>query len=282
MTPLSFVNHRVGRTRIQHRRSRNGCLTCKRRKVRCNEQKPRCYHCHRLNLECVWKETTESPPRRANAVEDISMDGDLGERGNITCSGSAPVLGPGAALDNGWLHAPLADDVVDLATDHIQDFSLFPDFYLGEFSDAVVPRDMALHSGTALSTDMDRAARLPLATAKPTRRDTNTNAEDFAAFNTPRILDPIDNGPICASLRAQLDDMASSSSMVRSAMTAFAAIQSSTNGENADDYQRHYDEAARALSEKFSRCGDEVIMATSGNFGSALTTIFFLTYINVR
>ncbi|THZ10837.1 hypothetical protein D6C95_00266 [Aureobasidium pullulans] len=25
------------------------------RKVRCNEQRPRCSHCERLNLQCAWK-----------------------------------------------------------------------------------------------------------------------------------------------------------------------------------------------------------------------------------
>ncbi|CAK7211154.1 hypothetical protein SEUCBS140593_001072 [Sporothrix eucalyptigena] len=36
-------------------RSREGCLTCKRRKVKCDEQRPRCSHCERLNMECKWR-----------------------------------------------------------------------------------------------------------------------------------------------------------------------------------------------------------------------------------
>lgn len=36
-------------------RSKNGCLTCRRRKVRCDEQRPRCSHCERLNLQCKWR-----------------------------------------------------------------------------------------------------------------------------------------------------------------------------------------------------------------------------------
>ncbi len=27
----------------------------RRRKVRCNEQRPRCSHCERLNLQCIWR-----------------------------------------------------------------------------------------------------------------------------------------------------------------------------------------------------------------------------------
>ncbi|KAI0022675.1 fungal-specific transcription factor domain-containing protein [Xylariomycetidae sp. FL0641] len=36
-------------------RSKNGCMTCRRRKVRCNEIRPICGHCSRLNLECRWR-----------------------------------------------------------------------------------------------------------------------------------------------------------------------------------------------------------------------------------
>ncbi|KAM5346303.1 hypothetical protein ACJ41O_009308 [Fusarium nematophilum] len=36
-------------------RSKTGCLTCRNRKVRCDEQRPRCAHCERLNLECRWR-----------------------------------------------------------------------------------------------------------------------------------------------------------------------------------------------------------------------------------
>ncbi|KAK5994149.1 Meiotic driver SPOK3 [Cladobotryum mycophilum] len=35
-------------------RSRYGCLSCKRRKVKCNEQRPLCSNCIRLHLECQW------------------------------------------------------------------------------------------------------------------------------------------------------------------------------------------------------------------------------------
>jgi hypothetical protein len=42
-------------------RSRNGCLTCRRRKVRCDEQRPRCSHCERLNLQCRWRPVYATP-----------------------------------------------------------------------------------------------------------------------------------------------------------------------------------------------------------------------------
>lgn len=36
-------------------RSRNGCLMCKQRRVRCDEIRPVCGHCTRLELECLYR-----------------------------------------------------------------------------------------------------------------------------------------------------------------------------------------------------------------------------------
>lgn len=42
--------HRINSSR----RSKQGCLTCKIRKKKCNETRPVCADCARLNKECVW------------------------------------------------------------------------------------------------------------------------------------------------------------------------------------------------------------------------------------
>ncbi|KAI1387166.1 uncharacterized protein F4822DRAFT_275649 [Hypoxylon trugodes] len=41
-----------------HRKSRNSCLTCRRRRVRCNLQPPICANCHRRNEHCSYQEET--------------------------------------------------------------------------------------------------------------------------------------------------------------------------------------------------------------------------------
>lgn len=43
----------------KHRRSRNGCLTCRKRKKRCDE-KPTCDTCERLRLPCRYPSASES------------------------------------------------------------------------------------------------------------------------------------------------------------------------------------------------------------------------------
>lgn len=55
----------IGR-RGQFKRSRNGCLTCRSRRKKCNEERPRCIGCRRNYLECNWpveqNHPTSSPP----------------------------------------------------------------------------------------------------------------------------------------------------------------------------------------------------------------------------
>ncbi|CAN3476054.1 hypothetical protein DICA0_D08482 [Diutina catenulata] len=48
------ANGRKRRRRRCDKRSRNGCLTCKSRRVKCDERHPRCENCQRLSLNCVY------------------------------------------------------------------------------------------------------------------------------------------------------------------------------------------------------------------------------------
>jgi hypothetical protein len=50
-------------------RSRNGCQSCKQRRVRCNEQRPTCSACVRLKLDCVYKSPS---PRRRRSISTAS------------------------------------------------------------------------------------------------------------------------------------------------------------------------------------------------------------------
>ncbi|KAL2815311.1 hypothetical protein BJX63DRAFT_430829 [Aspergillus granulosus] len=51
----------------RRRRTRTGCLTCRARRVKCDEQKPTCKRCHAANLECAGyeqKRQVEIPRRK--------------------------------------------------------------------------------------------------------------------------------------------------------------------------------------------------------------------------
>lgn len=50
-------------------RSRTGCFTCRRRKKKCNEEKPLCSGCRRNHLECTWPpENTTSQNRKTSTT----------------------------------------------------------------------------------------------------------------------------------------------------------------------------------------------------------------------
>lgn len=48
-------------------RTRTGCLTCRKRKVKCDETKPKCGRCLRLQRECTWSDQLQVIPHRQTA-----------------------------------------------------------------------------------------------------------------------------------------------------------------------------------------------------------------------
>lgn len=189
MTCLPLVTRGVDHRRLKYRRSRNGCLTCKRRKVRCNEQKPECFHCLRLSLECVWKDTIQrqSPKDIRTRFSESTDDGP----------------------------SPSGADFAQSVMDPPEDFSLFQDIYLPDFSDfgAVPARLPSTHLGPS-------SPHVP-----PQSPTGDVDVEDSIPLHVPPILDPVESGPKGASVRALFDSLAASSSMVRYSIAVFAVIQ---------------------------------------------------------
>jgi hypothetical protein len=71
------------------------CNTNSRRKVRCNEQKPRCSHCERLNLQCNWKTpaTASEQPRKSSESTISQHEADFDVAGtNIPAVGTNSIL----------------------------------------------------------------------------------------------------------------------------------------------------------------------------------------------
>ncbi|KAJ4420392.1 hypothetical protein N0V82_004381 [Gnomoniopsis sp. IMI 355080] len=64
--------------KVGHRKSRNGCTKCKSRRVKCDEVRPICGNCDRLQMDCFW------PERNPNA-------GRYGTRSQPTPSPNPPV-----------------------------------------------------------------------------------------------------------------------------------------------------------------------------------------------
>lgn len=72
-----------------HTKSRNGCYNCKRRKVKCQENLPECYHCRRIGLICEYPPVPGSSGQQARQL--------AGGAGSESATG-ALVPGPTNAL----------------------------------------------------------------------------------------------------------------------------------------------------------------------------------------
>lgn len=75
-------------------RRRTGCLTCRARKVRCDEAKPSCANCDRLRLRCVYK-----PPIALGswASSRRSVDLTAAHAHPVAQTAPTPALGPESA-----------------------------------------------------------------------------------------------------------------------------------------------------------------------------------------
>lgn len=258
---MSAIARGTGPRRPHCRRSRNGCLTCKRRKVRCNEERPQCGHCQRLSLQCVWKDSMSQRPSPRNALST-----------GAPLQSSAPVM----QLDD-----PFSSSCFDFAPSGMDynpadELSLFQDIYLPDLGDFPAPGNQLQER--ALLTDRDSAPSSP-APAFPSQTSSAEDQEDPGPFHVPPILGPVENGPKCASMRTLLSSMATASPMVSNSIAAFAIIETHTSREQSD-YQQHYDKAADDLSRRFHAAGGRMTN-NSNELGYVLATIFFLTYINV-
>lgn len=116
-----------------------------------------------------------------------------------------------------------------------------------------------------------------------------TSGDDEFLVNTflqmlmPPILTPVEIGPKWASTRAFFGTMATESSMVRSAIMAFASMQLQRSGlghETRRDWRPLYDNAARQLSSALAkrRKGEE---QAKDSLKYMLASIFLLTYTDL-
>lgn len=49
---------------VKRKYSRNGCVECKRRRIKCDETKPSCWQCARLNRECIYISNPKNKKRK--------------------------------------------------------------------------------------------------------------------------------------------------------------------------------------------------------------------------
>lgn len=65
----------ASRKRPKYTRSKKGCLTCRSKKIKCDERKPLCTRCEHGHRECTWPETV-LPRRPKGAVRGVGNEDD--------------------------------------------------------------------------------------------------------------------------------------------------------------------------------------------------------------
>lgn len=251
------ATHRLQTSRRpQLPRSRNGCLTCKRRKVRCNEEKPVCGHCSRLRLECHWKNADAPTPP---AGDPARFHQPMNHTGTVTMS---------QQMEQPQQQTPFGDPMG------------FSGYVMDPLADLFAFREPSIQGSTGFDATQTDGM---LMDAPTTWVSSNASDVDDTALQmtVPPILEPVENGPKWASARALFQRMAASSTMVRSAVVAFAAIQSQrSQGRASVDYRPLYDRAATELSAKLLET-DGKTPAVDEELVCILTTVFLLAYIDV-
>ncbi|KAI4928659.1 hypothetical protein J4E85_005277 [Alternaria conjuncta] len=278
-------------------RSKNGCNACRRRKVRCNEQRPRCGHCERLNLDCTWNRT----PARSTTNPSHSFN--TGQHQPFF-SGPLPLEGYGFGFD---LSGPLSLGTWDEA------MLLSPSSWptdTGSFASVAThsdPVSQSIHQSRPTHRSSSQTLGVTSSASNevhelPERRLHQPDPASTSPFSTegasngpnedyllhtflqmlmPPILTPVEIGPKWASTRAFFATLAAESPIVKSAIMAFAAMQMQRSGLGNDmakaDWRPLYDTASRQVA----NCLAKTRVVEDSDLRHMLAALFLLTYTDL-
>ncbi|PYH75923.1 hypothetical protein BO82DRAFT_10695 [Aspergillus uvarum CBS 121591] len=156
-------------------RRRTGCLTCRSRKVRCDEVKPTCANCTRLHLQCTYKTIVPGrvPYRNGSAASATVAAGtppsdrpDVNFFHTVLCENGLPAPSP--------LRQPApAHPPIESATDYASSFDILG--FIGEFTSDFQQKhlDLTTNGLTGLS------AGSGLASAATSTDSTSYNAQSM-------------------------------------------------------------------------------------------------------
>lgn len=278
-------------SRPQHLpRSKNGCVTCRRRRVRCNERKPRCSHCERLNLQCAWRprppdtagSSSTLPPRvpsgfvplddaQTQSAEPVSLDWDF----NDLIWHDTSALDPSTA---DWFAVGDPGDTF-AAPDHAARSGQVQ--HSSTHSTSAVQTDFAVSRSYAASTGSHQPNIDASSPASSVDGGGHALVEHFLASDVPPILASIEVGPRWTSTKMLFASLASQSSMVRHAITAFSALQlEAQNPAVRSEHRILYSKASRQLSSYITSAQTEP-GKVAPELSSALAAAFFLAYADL-
>lgn len=100
--------------KVGHRKSRNGCMKCKSRRVKCDEKRPVCGNCSRLQMGCAWPEaaqpTRPRPDPSPNPPAHLSPSTVSAASSSTTHQSPNPDALSSAAYTTNWPRWPSEDN----------------------------------------------------------------------------------------------------------------------------------------------------------------------------
>ncbi|KAK6207838.1 C6 finger domain protein [Colletotrichum tabaci] len=278
----------------------------RRRKVKCDESRPRCSHCERLNLECKWRPQSSitaahsmlaaagpSGPGHSPAVPSHATDASV--------SPAASVFQPMQAVDEIFDYASFMWDAGD-AWQQVNpepgpqmslDGQVLRTHYgsqpLGGRQAPLMnsPPNLSFPNRTAMD-DLPDPSPIPDAGSQSGQVVAlNVPTEDdrlmdyFSRVVVPPILAEVETQKKWLAIRQVVVEMAGACQMVKWAVLAFSNLmlsrrESTWLASPEDHYQKAVSEVAA--------CGDESSPVTEGHSSRRehlLATLFFLSYVDI-
>lgn len=75
---------KTGLKRKYHSKSKKGCITCKKRRVKCDEAKPACFNCVRMKLDCGYVDDSEASVAKKKSKTEPETSSSLSQTQQAT------------------------------------------------------------------------------------------------------------------------------------------------------------------------------------------------------
>ncbi|KAK1982933.1 fungal-specific transcription factor domain-containing protein [Colletotrichum cereale] len=271
----------------------------RRRKVKCDESRPRCSHCERLNLECKWRPQSSataagrSGSGRSPAIPSHATDASMSPAGSV--------FQPVQAVDEIFDYASFMWDAGDawqqVNPEPGQQMNLDGQVLRGQYSGQPLggrppssitsPPDLGFPDRTAMDglsgpssvPDASSQSEQAMALQDPTEDD--RIMDYFSRAVVPPILAEVETQKKWLAIRQVVVDMAGASQMVRWSTLAFSNLMlSRREGAWLTSPEDHYQKAASEVAARGDGSSPAADSPGSGR-EHLLATLFFLSYVDI-
>ncbi|THV67875.1 hypothetical protein D6D19_08365 [Aureobasidium pullulans] len=276
------------------------------RKVRCNEQRPRCSHCERLNLQCAWKSNAALAVALSQHAVDATSQATLihptwtsQAAAAFTADSTSPVTSQQApAVDNFFDYAGFMWDnpewwqqyqTIDASLATTQVDNTMSDLFSSPNTNSPAltateetrrlehshPHQPAAASASASQqAQSERAGNM----VQDTQTGDHLLLDYFLHSTVPPILAPVETRQQWSSMRRHFLVMAQESPMVRLALLSFSdlLLHRRQNSTMSPDGQRYHQDSSRELASSVTGAGTAVTKREH-----LLATCFFLSYVDI-